>query len=41
MELNNRIRALMIRSGGRLSDEQRHEYQQLVAAWAEAIQEEG
>ncbi|MGY0489812.1 hypothetical protein [Streptomyces sp. WG-D5] len=36
-ELNEQIRALMLCSGGRLSAEQRREYQVLVAAWAEAV----
>ncbi|WP_394425586.1 hypothetical protein [Streptomyces sp. SGAir0957] len=36
-ELNARIRLLMIRSGGFLSDEQRKEYAQLLTAWSEAV----
>ncbi|MGW0683872.1 hypothetical protein ACWD2L_10985 [Streptomyces sp. NPDC002754] len=35
-ELNERIRDLMLRSGGRLSAEQRREYEGLVAQWAAA-----
>ncbi|MET8468184.1 hypothetical protein ABZY90_16580 [Streptomyces sp. NPDC006422] len=35
-ELNERIRDLMLRSGGRLSAEQRREYEVLVAEWAVA-----
>ncbi|WP_327675910.1 MULTISPECIES: hypothetical protein [unclassified Streptomyces] len=35
-ELNERIRDLMLRSGGRLSAEQRREYEVLVAEWAAA-----
>ncbi|MFJ9176273.1 hypothetical protein [Streptomyces sp. NPDC102360] len=35
-ELNERIRDLMLRSGGRLSAEQRREYEALVAQWAAA-----
>ncbi|WP_306319057.1 MULTISPECIES: hypothetical protein [unclassified Streptomyces] len=36
-ELNEQIRALMVCSGGRLSAEQRREYEVLVAAWAAAV----
>lgn len=36
-ELNARIRALMIRSGGFLDDEQRREYAELLEAWAIAV----
>ncbi|WP_203645060.1 hypothetical protein [Streptomyces sp. SID14478] len=39
-ELNDRIRVLMA-GGGRLSEAQRQEYEQLIAAWAQAVQEEG
>ncbi|MFM9371132.1 hypothetical protein [Streptomyces sp. Da 82-17] len=39
-ELNERIRGLMLCSGGRLSDEQRAEYQVLVVAWSAAIREQ-
>ena len=39
-QLNERIRGLMLCSGGRLSDEQRAEYQVLVVAWAAAIRKE-
>lgn len=35
-ELNERIRDLMLRSGGRLSAEQRREYEVLVAEWSAA-----
>ncbi|MEB8336011.1 hypothetical protein [Streptomyces endophyticus] len=35
-ELNELIRDLMLRSGGRLSAEQRREYEVLVAEWAAA-----
>ncbi|MFJ9038617.1 hypothetical protein ACIRF8_18745 [Streptomyces sp. NPDC102406] len=36
-ELNERIRCLMLRSGGRLTADQRREYEALVAAWATAV----
>ncbi|GHJ38394.1 hypothetical protein [Streptomyces sp. TS71-3] len=36
-ELNEQIRALMLRSGGRLTDGQRAEYQTLLREWAEAV----
>ncbi|MFC8126770.1 hypothetical protein [Streptomyces sp. NPDC057302] len=39
-ELNERIRGLWMRAGGRLSPEQRREYEQLVTAWASAVREE-
>lgn len=39
-QLNERIRSLMLCSSGRLSVEQRAEYQVLVAAWATAVREE-
>jgi hypothetical protein len=39
-ELNERIRGLWLRAGGRLSAEQRREYEQLVTAWAKAMREE-
>lgn len=39
-ELNERIRGLWMRAGGRLSAEQRREYEQLVTAWAAAVREE-
>ncbi|MGB8940077.1 MAG: hypothetical protein WCD21_07545 [Streptomyces sp.] len=39
-ELNERIRGLWMRAGGRLSVEQRREYEQLVTAWAAAVREE-
>ncbi|WP_187370176.1 hypothetical protein [Streptomyces boluensis] len=39
-QLNERIRSLMLCSGGRLSAEQRAEYQVLVVAWAAAMRED-
>ncbi|MFF1694924.1 hypothetical protein ACFVXC_15010 [Streptomyces sp. NPDC058257] len=39
-ELNERIRGLWMRTGGRLSAEQRSEYEQLVTEWAAAVREE-
>lgn len=39
-ELNERIRYLMERSGGRLSAAQRAEYEVLVVAWAAAVRGE-
>ncbi|MFH8797307.1 hypothetical protein [Streptomyces sp. NPDC017941] len=39
-ELNERIRGLWLRAGGRLSVEQRREYEQLVTEWAEAVRAE-
>ncbi|MEU5688942.1 hypothetical protein DEJ48_33625 [Streptomyces venezuelae] len=39
-ELNERIRGLWLRAGGRLSAEQRREYEQLVTEWAAAVREE-
>ncbi len=33
-EVNEEIRALWFRSGGRLNGEQRREYQRLVTEWA-------
>ena len=36
-ELNERIRCLMLRSGGHLTAEQRAEYEVLVVEWAAAI----
>ncbi|GAA3112339.1 hypothetical protein ACFQ0X_36950 [Streptomyces rectiviolaceus] len=39
-ELNERIRGLWMRAGGRLSAEQRREYEQLVTEWAAAVREE-
>ncbi|MFC7303155.1 hypothetical protein ACFQVC_02855 [Streptomyces monticola] len=39
-ELNERIRRLMLCSGGRLSEEQRREYAILVVEWAAAVREE-
>ncbi|MGA4840718.1 hypothetical protein [Streptomyces sp. G45] len=35
-EVNEEIRALWLRCGGRLSADQRREYQKLVTEWAEA-----
>ncbi|MCF3123896.1 hypothetical protein IPZ68_29925 [Streptomyces arenae] len=40
VELNERIRGLWLRAGGRLSAEQRREYEQLVTEWATAVREE-
>ncbi|MEU6680065.1 hypothetical protein [Streptomyces sp. NPDC046853] len=39
-ELNERIRGLWMRTGGRLSAEQRREYEKLVTEWAAAVREE-
>lgn len=39
-ELNERIRGLLLRSGGRLSDEHRAEYETLLQEWAAAVREE-
>ncbi|MFI1682938.1 MULTISPECIES: hypothetical protein [unclassified Streptomyces] len=39
-ELNERIRGLWLRTGGRLSAEQRREYEQLVTEWAAAVRKE-
>ncbi|MFI6087581.1 hypothetical protein [Streptomyces sp. Je 1-332] len=39
-ELNERIRSLWMRAGGRLSAEQRREYEQLVTEWAAAVRAE-
>ncbi|WP_018533837.1 MULTISPECIES: hypothetical protein [unclassified Streptomyces] len=39
-ELNERIRGLLARSGGRLSVEQRREYEVLVVEWAAAVRGE-
>ncbi|MEV5611131.1 hypothetical protein [Streptomyces sp. NPDC052225] len=36
-ELNAQIRLLMLRSGGWLNDDQRREYEGLVAEWAVAV----
>lgn len=38
--LNEQIRALWISAGGRLTAEQRAEYEVLVAEWAEAMRGE-
>ncbi|MEU4169424.1 hypothetical protein AB0F46_21435 [Streptomyces sp. NPDC026665] len=39
-DLNQQIRALWLRAGGSLNAEQRAEYEQLVVAWAAAVQGE-
>ncbi|MEU6996597.1 hypothetical protein ABZ953_38835 [Streptomyces sp. NPDC046465] len=39
-ELNERIRDLWLRTGSRLSTDQRREYAQLVTEWAAAVREE-
>lgn len=39
-ELNEQIRCLMLCSGGRLSSEQRAEYEVLVIEWAAAVRGE-
>lgn len=39
-ELNEQIRGLMLRSGGRLSAEERAEYEVLVVEWAAAVRGE-
>lgn len=39
-ELNERIRGLWLRADGRLSPEQRREYEQLVTEWAAAVRKE-
>lgn len=38
--VNEDIRALMLRAGGRLREEDRPTYQRLVAEWADAIRDE-
>jgi hypothetical protein len=38
--VNEEIRALWLRAGGRLTDGQRREYEQLLGEWAEAVREE-
>ncbi|MEU6123443.1 hypothetical protein [Streptomyces sp. NPDC047123] len=40
VELNERIRGLWLRTGGKLSAEQRREYEQLVTEWAAAVRAE-
>ncbi|MET7362012.1 hypothetical protein ABZS76_26745 [Streptomyces sp. NPDC005562] len=40
VELNERIRDLWLRTGGRLTPEQRREYEHLVTEWAAAVREE-
>ncbi len=37
-ELNEQIRALWTRAGGRLDEQQRAEYERLVTAWAASVQ---
>ena len=39
-DLNQQIRDLVARAGGRLSPRDRHEYQRLVVAWAAASRDE-
>ncbi|MZD06164.1 hypothetical protein GTW43_13835 [Streptomyces sp. SID5785] len=39
-ELNRQIRHLMERTGGRLTTEQRAQYEVLVVAWAAAVRED-
>ncbi|QKW05362.1 hypothetical protein HUT18_02200 [Streptomyces sp. NA04227] len=39
-EVNEQIRSLWLRAGGRLSSEQRREYELLVTEWAVAMREE-
>ncbi|MET9499890.1 hypothetical protein [Streptomyces sp. NPDC006552] len=39
-EVNEQIRGLWLRTGGRLSAEQRAEYERLVTEWAEAVRAE-
>lgn len=39
-EVNELIRRMMVRSGGRLRPEQRPEYEALVAEWAAAVRAE-
>ncbi|MHC0434190.1 hypothetical protein ACX6XY_29070, partial [Streptomyces sp. O3] len=38
--VNDQIRALWARAGGRLGTEQRHEYERLIAEWAAAVRRE-
>ncbi|AJE86973.1 hypothetical protein SLNWT_6597 [Streptomyces albus] len=38
--MNEQIRSLWLRAGGRLSNEQRKEYELLVTEWAVAMREE-
>lgn len=38
--VNELIRCLMLRAAGRLSDEQRAEYEDLLAEWAAAVRAE-
>ncbi|MEU6733654.1 MULTISPECIES: hypothetical protein [Streptomyces] len=39
-DVNEQIRSLWLRAGGRLSNEQRKEYELLVTEWAVAMREE-
>lgn len=39
-DVNEEIRALWARAGGRLSVEQRQEYERLVTEWAAAVRSE-
>lgn len=39
-DLNERIRALWLRAGGSLSDQEREEYELLVVEWAAAMRGE-
>jgi hypothetical protein len=39
-EVNEQIRGLWLRAGGRLSAEQRTQYELLVTEWAEAVRAE-
>ncbi|MFI6937922.1 hypothetical protein ACIBI4_01505 [Streptomyces sp. NPDC050418] len=38
-EINEQIRALWARAGGRLDEQQRAEYERLVTAWAAAVRD--
>ncbi|MEV1021853.1 hypothetical protein [Streptomyces sp. NPDC050264] len=40
-EVNEQIRGLWLRAGGRLSTEQRAQYALLVTEWADAVRAEG
>ncbi|MFI6350545.1 hypothetical protein [Streptomyces sp. NPDC050560] len=39
--VNEEIRALWLRTGGRLSAEQRREYDRLLAEWSAAVRQRG
>ncbi|MFI7388154.1 hypothetical protein [Streptomyces sp. NPDC049813] len=39
-EVNEQIRGLWLRTGGRLTAEQRAQYERLVTEWAEAVRAE-